>query len=264
VNGTDKVSGFEERLLVALTEIDERRSRPGPAPPKRWFWRRRIVLAAAVTSVVAVGGAAAAVAAFDDPNTFQAAAPSVVAGDPVTLKGSGCLAGSEVRFTANDGRELGHSTANQEGTFTAEVPLSPDAPLGTMAIRASCPDGSAQPLVQRLEVTVVEEHEPLTATLALAGETTPGGEVVIKGAGCKAGTDVTFGLDAQTPLGVATAGSDGAYSAIVTVPSSLPVGSHVLTAECAGVDGEPLELTASLVVIEPEAQGPSPLPKPNG
>ena len=59
---------------------------------------------------------------------------------------------------------------------------------------------------------------------------------------------VTFAVATAPAWGEATAGSDGAYVTTLVVPSTLPIGSHLLTAECAGRDGTALRLTVDLVV----------------
>jgi hypothetical protein len=185
-----------------------------------------------------------------EETSFAAAANSVVAGEALTVKGSGCLAGSDVRFTTADGRELGRVVADGEGSFVTGIALPTDLATGDLAIAASCPDGSPHGLVQRVMVVVVGAHEPLAAGLAVAGSATPGGSVVVKGAGCRPGTEVTFAVAAVPTLGSATAGSDGSYVATLVVPSTLPIGSHALTAECTGRDGTAFRLTVDLVLVD--------------
>ncbi len=243
--------GFEGRLLVALTEVDQRKARSTGTEPVRPVRRRPVLLAAAAATLLAVGGATAAVAAFSGGQTsFAAAAHTVTAGDAVTVKGSGCEAGSDVRFTAADGRELGRVVADAGGSFVTNINLPSDLATGDLTLAANCPDGSPHGLVQRVVVVVVHAHEPLGATLAVAGSAKPGGQVVVKGAGCQPGTDVTFTVPAAPTLGSATAGADGTYVATLVVPSTLPIGSHVLTAECTGHDGMTLRLTVDLVLVE--------------
>jgi hypothetical protein len=94
----------------------------------------------------------------------------------------------------------------------------------------------------------VIEPEKLAATLAVAGSAQPGGVVVVKGAGCRPGAVVTLAVATMPTLGEATAGSDGAYVTTLVVPSTLPIGSHRLTAECASIDGSPLRLTVELLL----------------
>jgi hypothetical protein len=248
MSDTREPTGFEGRLLVALTQVDQRRAPTLRGEPTLRVWRRPVVLAAAVATVVAAGGATAAVAALSGEQTsFQTAAHSVVAGDAMTVKGSGCAAGSDVRFSTDHGQELGRAVADAEGNFVASITVPDNLAPGALTVAATCPDGSPQALVQRLVVVVVDAEKPLAATLAVAGSATPGGEVVVKGAGCQPGADVSFAIAAGA-IGSATAGPDGAYVATVPLASTVAVGTHLLTAECTGGDGASLRLTVDLLV----------------
>jgi hypothetical protein len=246
-NEKTSLGGFEGRLLGALTEVDRQRAQTVQARPTRPIRRRPVVLAAAAATVVAVGGATAAVAGLSEQASFAPAAQSVAAGDTMTVKGTGCLAGSEVRFTTDDGRELGRVAADAEGSFVSSFVLPDTLAIGALSIAASCPDGSPPGLVQRVVVQVIEP-EKLAATLAVAGSAEPGGVVVVKGAGCRPGTGVTVAVGSVPALGGAIAGSDGAYVTTLLVPSTLPTGTHLLTAECTGTDGSPLRLTVELLL----------------
>ena len=246
-NERTSLGGFEGRLLEALTEVDRQRAQTVQAGPTRPMWRRPFVLAAAAVTVVAVGGATAAVAGLSEQASFAPAAHSVVAGDTLTVKGTGCLAGGDVRFTTADGRELGRVAADAEGSFVSSFVLPDNLAIGPLSIAASCPDGSPPGLVQRVVVQVIEP-EKLAATLAVAGSAQPGGVVVVKGAGCRPGTVVTFAVATVPASSGATAGSDGAYVTTLVVPSTLPIGTHLLTAECTGTDGSPLRLNVELLL----------------
>jgi hypothetical protein len=239
---------FEDRLLVSLLELDQRTPRSAPAALTRVLRRRPLMLAVAGAVVVAVGGATAAVAALTGQATsFAAAAHSVVAGETMTVKGTGCQAGSDVRFSTPGGRELGQAIADADGSFVTAIAVPADVATGDLTIAASCPNGSASGLVQHVVVVVVP-REPLAAALAVVGSATPGGQVGVKGAGCRPGAEVTFTIARSSTLGSTTAGSDGGYVTTLTVPSTAAIGHYAMTAECARPNGTDLRMTADLVV----------------
>ena len=86
----------------------------------------------------------------------------------------------------------------------------------------------------------------------VAGAAVPGGVAVVKGAGCKAGSAVTFTLDDKTRLGVTKAFAEGLFSAELRIPAATPLGRHQLTAVCTGGDGKRLVQHAKLLITKPE------------
>jgi hypothetical protein len=105
------------------------------------------------------------------------------------------------------------------------------------------------PLAQRLLLTVTDERPTLATTLEVAGVAAPGGQVVIKGAGCRPGTAVALTLDGGVALATATAAEQGEFVVAATVPAGATVGDHQVVATCAGPDGSIVEFKAPLTVI---------------
>ena len=67
-----------------------------------------------------------------------------------------------------------------------------------------------------------------------------------------------FRLDGKTRLGVTKAGSDGWFvDAELRIPAATPLGTHHLTAVCAGGNGKRLVQQAKLLIVKTE-----PLPAP--
>lgn len=81
-------------------------------------------------------------------------------------------------------------------------------------------------------VASAEYGGPSTVTV-VQGET-----LNVTGDGCAAGATVTFTITSgaySAKVGSTTAGSDGSYDSVITVPKDTPVGSATATATCGDV-----------------------------
>jgi hypothetical protein len=107
--------------------------------------------------------------------------------------------------------------------------------------------------VLRLRVTVAPARPPapLPPEFAIGGAAMPHGQFMVKGAGCLAGSTVTFTADGLPPQAT-PAGAGGDYTALLDA-GTLAVGDHEITAACPGPDGARLVRTATLTVVPPEA-----------
>lgn len=87
-----------------------------------------------------------------------------------------------------------------------------------------------------------------------------GETISVTGDGCAPGATVTFAIIAgsfNADAGTATAGSDGSFTATITVPLATPVGAATATATCDGPGGETVTKVLNLNVIA--ASTPTPI-----
>jgi hypothetical protein len=246
----DVTGGFERRLLGRLAELDAAR-RPAPpvtAPAPRW-WRRPAVVAAGVVAALAAGATATAASLLDSPPDLQAATTDVHPAGDLYLKGSGCATGSRVAI-AWDGTTVAGTTAAAGDLFAVTVTVPAGAAPGPHTVTARC-GGSGPRLRLIVTVTPAKPPVPMPPDFAIAGGAVLHGQFVVKGAGCLAGTPVTFTVGDRS-LGRTTADEVGAYTAVLSA-GGLGVGDHRVTAACTGTDGKPLTRTATLTVVTPEA-----------
>ena len=78
----------------------------------------------------------------------------------------------------------------------------------------------------------------------------PGDQVTISGKHWKPGSTVTFTLRPEgLPLGSATVGTNGKFSAVVTIPSGVTAGPH--TIECSGINrrGDPFVAGTAVQIL---------------
>lgn len=87
----------------------------------------------------------------------------------------------------------------------------------------------------------------------------PGGPFFIKGLGCGPGAGVQVRLDGAE-LGSTTAQQTGEFWANLTLPSTVELGRHTVTAACAQPGGQTLTQTFTVTVAE---YTPPPLPQPD-
>jgi len=264
---TDELGGFESRLLTALADVDERRPTthsmpastprpPGRAGGGRSGTRRVLLVATVLGGLLAVAGTGVAI--LRNPASFQPSGEVVVAGGPVVLKGSGCGAGSQVAFTLDDRFGLGAATADEDGLFSAQVSLPVETSPGMHDLAAACPDGDGQDVIQHAPLQVVTDLPPLGPAFSVGGSAPAGSSVLLKGSGCRAGSDVAFIMDGETSVGSAMATDEGTFFADVLVPASAEVGAHVISASCDDPNGEALVQEAELVVVSPDDATPPP------
>jgi len=159
---TDSVrTGFERRLLEALTEIDARRpaaTRASARQPRRRWMRRPVVLAGAVTAVVLAGGAAAGSKLIFEPKEVLGTKETLRAGESTGIKGWGCQPGSVVTIRL-DGADLGTTTAEVQtepvvGWFVIHVTIPTTTPPGEHALTSTCPapEGGEKVLTRKITV----------------------------------------------------------------------------------------------------------------
>jgi hypothetical protein len=77
----------------------------------------------------------------------------------------------------------------------------------------------------------------------------PGDQVTVSGKHWKPGSTVRFTLQPEgIPLGSTTVGTNGKFSAVVTIPSNATAGPH--TIECSGIDrrGNPVVLATNITI----------------
>lgn len=247
--------GFERRLLEALTAADTAARRP-VAAGARQAMRIRLAFLGAAALLVAGGGAAIGAIYLGAP-TFQAAAEAVVAGDTLTLKGSGCAPGGPVAVSLDGGPRLASVGAAADGTFIVELALPAETAEGDHVAVAACRDGAGRDLVQRAGFAMLATRPPVGVALAVAGSTEPGGAALAKGVGCRPGSDVTVALDGHRALGTAITDGVGGFVFEFSVPPDTTVGSHELSASCPALDGSPLSQRTELLVALPEPTPPA-------
>jgi hypothetical protein len=245
---TGELGGFEGRLLVALTDLDQERPAPvassmatlatGPAA-----WRRPAVIGGAVAAVLLVGAATATAAQLLSRPTFEIGGAEVVVGETMLLKGSGCRGGSVV-VIGLDGVDIGTVTSNRDGTFVAEPTVPEGTAPGPHTVTATCDDGVRHDGTIR----AVAQREPIPPFLVVVGPTRAGGSTLIKGAGCRPGSAVVIRTDGDRSGGAA-ANAEGLYVADLVVPAGMRPGTHTVETTCAGPDGRDLRLTADLTVV---------------
>jgi len=124
---------------------------------------------------------------YGTTSTTAGSIPSVtvVRGQSVDVKGSGCAAGAAVKVTFDDGTVLGNFTADANGDFVASVTIPATATVGEHLITATC--GSVQ---QFLRVNVLGES---VSTLARTGTSTTGPLVGIGAAAIVLGAAFVYG-----------------------------------------------------------------------
>jgi len=76
----------------------------------------------------------------------------------------------------------------------------------------------------------------------------PGGQITFSGGGFASGCRFEVFLD-STPLGTYSAGPDGNFSVVVTIPSDAAPGESLLVAECPDPDGNPLRIERPIQVL---------------
>lgn len=259
---TDALGGFESRLLTALAEVDERRpsshsnAPPGRAGGGRSRVRRALPVAAVMGGLLAVAGTGVAI--LWNPASFQPSGEVTVAGGPVGLKGSGCMAGSQVAFTLDEGIGLGAATADQDGLFFAQVRLPVETSPGTHDVAAVCPDGDGRDLIQHAPLLVVRDLPPMGPAFSVGGSAPAGSSVSLKGSGCRASSAVEFTFDGDTSVGNAVATDEGTFFANVLVPASTEIGDHIISARCEDPGGEALVQEDELMVVGPDPTPPPP------
>lgn len=232
--------GFEGRLLAELTEID--RIRPaaraeaedaasvGPRRP-RLRWRP---MALGVAGVLLVAGTVVASGVLG-PRNFEPYGDTVIPGEDVGVKGSGCAVATTVTISM-DGREIGTTTSNASGAFDFQRALPAGTAMGEHALQASCAGPDGKSVVQNSKFTVVAVRPTTAPAIDVSGEMTPGGEVLVKGGAAKANTQVSILLDGR-PLGTTNSDANGSFSAYLTLPDTITVGSHELRAVAIAPDG---------------------------
>jgi hypothetical protein len=272
----DQLGGFERRLLAALTRIDQQRqpasqqaSVPTTEPhrrPRRPRLRRALLATAVLAGVLAV--TTTAVATRSNHAVLDVGG-AVAPGGVALVKGAGCREGSTVTFTLDDKVRLGVTKAAEaEGLFFAELRIPAATPLGEHRLTAVCTGGDGKRLVQHAKLLIGKPRpEPPPAPFFDVAEdpedpVAPGGVAVVKGAGCRAGSTVTFTLDDKTRLGVTKAYAGGPelaglFDSELRIPAATPLGEHKLTAVCTGRDGKRLVQHAKLPISKPwRPEGP--------
>jgi hypothetical protein len=159
-------TGFEQRLLAALTEIDGRRpvvtaAAPAPRRSRRRWTRPPVVVAGALAAVALAGGATAAAKAVFEPKEILGTIDSLRPGDSTGIKGWGCEPGSRVTIRL-DGTAIGSATAEVRSTepvvgwFRVTVTIPADTPPGDHVLTSTCPDaegGGDKVLTKPITVT---------------------------------------------------------------------------------------------------------------
>jgi large repetitive protein len=168
-------------------------------------------------------------------------------GGTAVVKGTGCRPGAVA--LALDGRPAGTATANAEGLYLFELAVPADAVPGTHVVQTRCVGADGAALDLTAELTVVAPEPAPEPILAVTGVASPGGQVGIKGLGCRPGARVTIRLDGGPPLGAFAVEPDGSYVVDLGVPADLAPGAHRLSATCAGADGRELSLSTGLTVV---------------
>ncbi len=137
------------------------------------------------------------------------------------------------------------------------------APLGSGGVASAATVrivGCPAPIAARARAAAhAAIYPPSGTTLAVSiSIVTPGGTITITGRGFFPGSTITIYLCSQvTQVGTATAGSDGSFSATVSIPGSTPPGTHELAAVGTSASGGPLVQVADITVAgaSPVAQG---------
>ncbi len=153
--------------------------------------RSKIAAALLLGAMIALFAGSAA-NAQDDPYVTTTTSGSdtpvtVVRGETVDVKGSGCAAGASVAVTFDDGTSLGTFTADDNGDFVATVTIPSTATLGEHTITATCGD-----VQQFLTVNVLAESVT-QGTLARTGTSSTGPLVGIGAAAIVLGAAFVYG-----------------------------------------------------------------------
>jgi hypothetical protein len=155
---------------------------------------------------------------------FSVAPRTARPGQPVTLSGSGCAAGSRVNFswvpadvTPASVGELPPTTARSDGTYQTTWRLEP----GFRPVRIAITAGCAQPKASATAILTIsrELHERelrITQPVNQSG-VTQGTRVFVRGMGCPAGTRVRIAFNGQR-LATVTAEADGSFRVLVRIP----------------------------------------------
>lgn len=98
--------------------------------------------------------------------------------------------------------------------------------------------------------SLAQTYPPQAPTVETGTATVPpGGQVLLTGDNWQPGSTVTLSLHTQTiALGQATAGADGSFSKLVTLPSSVSPGGHTVEAAGINANGKPAVARTSLTV----------------
>jgi hypothetical protein len=186
------------------------------------------------------------------------ASGEAAAGGTVVVKGAGCRVGGSVGF-ALDGRALlGKVTAGADTVFTFDLPIPAATRLGTHTLTATCIGVDGTSLLQKATVTVIAKQRPPDATFAVepsanlkVGTVARGGEVRVKGSGCRAGSRATFTLGG-TPLATSVnATAQTGFDAVLRIPLQTDLGPQTISAACVGTDGKRLHLKVVVIVVRP-------------
>jgi hypothetical protein len=187
------------------------------------------------------------------------ASGEAVAGGTVVVKGAGCRVGGPVGF-ALDGHALrGKVTAGADTVFTVDLPIPAATRLGTHTLTATCLGVDGTSLLQKATVTVRAEPRVPDAAFAVepsanlkAGTVARGGEVRVKGRGCRAGSRATFTLGG-TPLATSvTVNAQTGFDAVLRIPLQTDLGPQTISAACVGTDGKRLHLKDVVTVVRPD------------
>lgn len=105
--------------------------------------------------------------------------------------------------------------------------------------------------------SLAQTYPPQAPTVETGTATvSPGGQVLLTGDNWQPGSTVTLTLFSQAiSLGQATAGANGSFSKLVTIPSSVSPGIHTVEARGTNADGNPAVARTSLTVASAGTSG---------
>jgi hypothetical protein len=179
--------------------------------------------------VAAFATVGAGTASAQTPDTTMTVSPTTVArGGVFTVSGHDCT-GDEV-ILAVDGEPAVTDDVNQAGDWSVELPVDPNAELGTYEISASCEDYYDSFAYDAVDITVVAQP-PVIAVTAPGTTGTPsarvGGTLALVATGFQPGESVVATLH-STPVVVGTfvADATGKVTATIKIPTGTTLGSH--------------------------------------
>lgn len=213
----------------------------------------------------------------------------VLAGEEVTVTGTGFEPGEDVEFTF-DGQSVGTESANNDGEATLEFTLPEDTESGPYTLEAVGLESEIQTSLtvhvgasdegnddeedddtdeggsdegdgsgsddeeggsgEEGSGTDDADEEPNAELTADNNEVVAGEEVTLVGENFAAGEDVDFSINPE--LGTFAADDGGVVTAVVTVPGDTEPGEHTITAT--GVSSERSD-SVGITVVEPEGSG---------
>lgn len=158
---------------------------------------------------------------------------SGAAGSQVSIDGTGFQADSSI-VLAFDGAALdtGFVTADSDGSFFATVTIPEDATAGDHELSASDIAGTSAVTPFTVEGIEGETGTPTSASITVTPSSgAAGSAVTVDGTGFEANGFMTLTFDGTfLDAGSIVAGSDGSFSATVTIPEDAIAGDHEISA----------------------------------